>query len=403
MELFNFEIDTKYLVNLLRDNAFTNILALIGGLFGFIAFIMQLPKTIKPILFESEKTIIHLGEDGSTIEKIEMNFSIHNKSKRNCIITDIFARIYESDSYTPDDDIYHVTSIKNTEAIQDFTILYIPSNDVSTFNIELADNSIRRSKKRFQTGRSYIIEIYCIINNKKMKMFFRSESFSINEIVGNIIKLKSITKTLARSKFEEKITNKKKKIHYHNGIIYTFLSDCNHFIKYKIIRRPLWIICDITKWVLLRPYFFLLFLRNVILSNTIFIKYGIRTYRTVTFFDEEGRKKTMLPLKKLGYYLNKSITKINKKSISSKVIIEEKGTEINLTKNDLKLHIYLPGGENIYVQELREGSEINLQFNYRKNYLFNYWHYNKRIITIREMATIILNYFIDWSLYKRTH
>ena len=67
----------------------------------------------------------------------------------------------------------------------------------------------------------------------------------------------------------------------------------------------------------------------------------------------------------------------------------------------MKLHIYLPGGENIYVHELSERTKIYLQFNYHKNYLFSYWHYNKRIINIREMATIILNYFIDWSLYEK--
>jgi hypothetical protein len=402
MGLFNFEINTSYFIELLRDSAITNILALIGGLFGFIAFIMQLPRTIKPLLFENEKTFIYLGEDSSTIDKIELNFSIHNKSKKNCIITDIFARIYENDSYTPDDDVYHVTGIKNNEVIQDFTVLYIPSNNVSTFNIELADNSIGRPKKKFQNGRSYTTEIYCIMYNKKMNMFFKSESFSVNEIVDNIIKLKSITKTLARGKFEDKIANRKKVIYYHNGIVYRFFSECYHFIKNRIIVYPLLIIYDIIKWVLLRPYFFLLIIRNVILSKTIFIKYGIITNKTLSFFEKENRKKNESPLKELGYYLNKSITRINKKSNSENIFMEEKETEITLTKNGLIVYIYLvPIGGNINVQELSEKARINLHFFYFKKILFGYWYYNKRIINIREMATVILNYFIDASLYRR--
>jgi hypothetical protein len=396
------EIDLSKLVEIIRDNAFTNILSLIGGFFGLIAFIMQIPRNTKLLLFNSEKTNIFLDKDGSTIDKIELCFSIQNKSKKNCIITDIFAKIYENDSYTPDVDIYHVTTLKRAEEKSDFTILYIPADEVFSYTIELSDNLSERSKKRFQNGRSYTIEMYCVKDNKKVIMFSRSESFSFNEIDNNCIKLKSITKTIERDKFENKIKKKKKAIRYNNGIIYTFLYDLNHFIKYKLLRRPFWITFDLIKWLILQPYYFLLFVKNTILSNTIFISYGSKTYKNSAFFtDREEREKMKMPLKKLSYYLNNSVKKINKKNNLQNIIIEIKEDEINLEKNGLKLHIYLPGGDNIIAQELKEGSKIFVQFSYNKNYLFYYWYYNKRIINIREMASIILNYFLDWSLYKK--
>jgi dihydrofolate reductase len=345
-----------------------------------------------------------IDNDGSTINKVELIFTIYNKSKKNCIITDVLAKIYENDSYTPDDDIFHITHLKSGENIHEFTILYVAANETSTFDIELGDNLPGRSKKRFQKGRSYTIEMYCVINNRKVKIFSRSESFTITEMVDNCIKLKSINKTITRGNFEKKIQNIRKQIHYHNGIIYRFLADCHNFIKYKVLRRPIWVVIDIFQWVLLRPYFLYIFLKNKILSNTIFILYGRKTYKTsVVFTEQEGRINTIEPLKELTHYLAQLIEKINKRNISNKISLEIKNTEINIIKNEMKLHIYLQGGENILVQELCEGSEIFLEFNYSKNYLFNYWHYNKKIINLREMATIILNYFIDWSLYKKPY
>jgi len=53
MELFNSEIDMTDFVKILQDNAFANILALFGGLLGFISFIMHLPRTVETLRYRT--------------------------------------------------------------------------------------------------------------------------------------------------------------------------------------------------------------------------------------------------------------------------------------------------------------------------------------------------------------
>lgn len=70
----------------------------------------------------------------------------------------------------------------------------------------------------------------------------------------------------------------------------------------------------------------------------------------------------------------------------------------DLIKNDYHLHIYLPGGNSIIVQELNSTSEIHLHFIYQKLYRFHRWTYNGKFVSTSKMASIIPNYFIERSL-----
>jgi hypothetical protein len=402
MTLFGMNIDANPIIDFIRDDAFANVIGFAGGILGAVAFFSQLPKKVKPLFFNSEYTNIYLGTDGSTIEKIESKFVLHNASNKYCIITDVFAKIYESDSYTPDEDIYHATEVSKEDKPSSFTAIYVQPNETCEFDIILGENTSGRSKKRLYEERSYTIEVYFVIDGKRLYMLPRDDTFTIKVKKDERIVLKSLTKAVKREKYERTIKKEKKHISFYKGVINRFLADVGHFIKYKIIKRPIWIVRDIIQWVILRPYFLYLFLKNKVLTVTVFKRYGMRTFRTVvTSGDASKRTVSEKTINKLSKKLNKMIINIKTKNGNDAISIRSNDREIDLSKNKFTLHLYISGDGYINAHELKKESIIQLHFEYKDKYIFSYWNYNNRIVSISEMANIIFNYFIDGSLYSR--
>ena len=172
------------------EDFFANFLALIGGLFGIISFLIGLPKKIKPISFVSDKieinTEIEKYNDLKTnteiiskrINEIRTPISIVNRSKKGFLITDIFVKIYENNSYTPESDIYHVTQIKMDETIIPFTTIQMNPDEVFTSILLFSENLVGQSKGFIEKDFQYTIEVYIVINDKKVKLINRINTFT---------------------------------------------------------------------------------------------------------------------------------------------------------------------------------------------------------------------------------
>ena len=143
---------------------------------------------------------------------------------------------------------------------------------------------------------------------------------------------------------------------------------------------------------------FIYFISHKILVRTIFNYYAKRTFNYSSSANiGNPDPQSITEFSKLISLLRKDILKFD--STGKKITTEyQENHSFDLIKNDYHLHIYLPGGNSIIVQELNSTSEIHLHFIYQKLYWFHRWTYNGKFVSTSKMASIIPNYFIERSL-----
>lgn len=400
MTIFGVTIDWNALVTAFGNNAVTNAIGLVGGILGAIAFFSQLPKKLKPILLSTDFVKIQLGTDLSSIESIQANFTMFNKSNQNLLITDLFVKIYENNSYTPDEDIYHATRASDGEIERDFSALMVEPSSSRAFTVYLGENLSGRSKKRINKNGLYSIEIYAVLNGTKIEKFPRIDSFNVKEQKDAPILLTSLTKAVERNRIEDRIKRFPMHSSNYKGLRERFGADLWHFVKYKLILRPFWLMRDIVGWMMLHARFLCKWLINWLVFQIIFKRYGTKTYRSrVTIGDKNKAAATSITLKKLHKILD-GLTKAINKENGGPIVLSTNDREINLEKNSYKLKIYASGDGHISVHRLEAHPEIRLSFNLQNKYFSQYWQYERRLVSLHEMAIIILDLFLERTLYK---
>ena len=108
------EIQEK-MSNILGEAWLANVISLVMGILGTLAFFMQIPKKIKPvvipngdIIFKVEEKNVH-NRHWTILNGIELSLSISNLKNSVGIMEDLFVRIYTTESYNPETVIYYAT------------------------------------------------------------------------------------------------------------------------------------------------------------------------------------------------------------------------------------------------------------------------------------------------------
>lgn len=157
---------------------------------------------------------------------------------------------------------------------------------------------------------------------------------------------------------------------------------------------------DIVGWMMLHARFLCKWLINWLVFQIIFKRYGTKTYRSrVTIGDKNKAAATSITLKKLHKILD-GLTKAINKENGGPIVLSTNDREINLEKNSYKLKIYASGDGHISVHRLEAHPEIRLSFNLQNKYFSQYWQYERRLVSLHEMAIIILDLFLERTLYK---
>lgn len=396
------ELWTKFLEFLPKVKEFIetdfsiNLVGLIGGFFGFVSFIsLQLSKKLKLSAFFSNEIILNLDTSDSHLESIILPFSIQNRANRNFSVTDIYIKIYDNASYTPDPDIYHITKHDVNTNYEPFTVLQVDSYSTEYLTAILDENLLGRSKMNVFQNNTYTIEPFFVINGKKLYRLPRIESFTIYNVTNHQIQLSSVTKSLKNHKIEKKILKKKMKTHIYGRVLNHLKHDCFHFIKYKIILKPICYLKESLYKLLFWTKSFLSFLNHKFLVNTFFKHYVKKSYKSKTKIISEPQSDTLKSFDKLYKILEKSIKSFNNANIK----ISRVNNEIELQKNNQTIKIYMPGDGAIMVHQLVENTKLQLCFNLYKNYCFKYWKYNNKRISLYKMATITLDYVIGKTMF----
>lgn len=373
-----------------------NLVGIIGGLFGFISFIsLQISKKLKLSAFFSDEIVLNLDNTDSHLESILLPFSIQNRSNKNFSVTDIYIKIYDNASYTPEPDVYHITKYDVNSNYEPFTVLQVDSYSTEYLTAILDENLLGKSKMNIFQNNTYAVEPYFVINGKKLYRLPHIDSFTIYNITNHQIKLSSVTNSVKNHKIEKEILKKKMKTHIYGRLLNHLRYDFLHFIKYKIILKP---ICYLKEFLYLLFFGFkslLSFLNHKFLANTFFKFYVKKNYKSRTKIISQPQSYTQKVFDKLSKILEKDIKGFNYANIT----ITNNNNQLKIQKNNQTITIYMPGDGVIMAHELVANSKLQLEFRLYKNYCFKYWIYNDKRISIYRMATIILDYIIGKTMY----
>lgn len=396
------ELWTKFLEFLPKVKTFIetdfsiNLVGIIGGLFGFFSFIgLQLSKRLKFSAFFSNEIILNLDNSDRYIESILLPFSIQNRANRNFSVTDIYIKLYDNASYTPDPDVYHITKSEINSSQEPFTVLQVDSYSTEYLNAILDENLSGKSKMNIYQNNTYTIEPFFVINGKKLHHLPRIDSFTIHNITNHQVKLSSVTKSIKNHKIENKILKRKMKTHIYGRVLNHLKYDCLHFIKYKVILKPFCYLKESLYVLFFLGKSFLSFLNHKFLVKTFFKHYVKKSYKSKTTIISQPQSDTQKAFDKLFKILEKSIKGFNNSSIT----ITRANNKIELQKNSQIIAIYMPGDGAIMAHELVANSKLQLEFRLYKNYCFKYWLYDNKRISLYKMATIILDYVIGKTMF----
>lgn len=393
------------IICIISEDWFANSIGLIGGVLGALAFFFQLPKRLKPVIITNGDVEFIIqekqnnGHHWATLESIQLSISITNQKNAYGIIEDIFIRVYSSDSFNPVADLYFPTKIciENYESV--FTPIVLNPESLVNLRITFSESESGKSKKVIDENNSYIVDIYYKLRGKKKTICLPSIiTFRSKDKKDNLLLLKNMTRVIERQKYSKKLG----KLYSSNydGILGYVIQDIKLAIKYKLFLNPKNTIKD---FVLTIVYFFHTMFSNliaVIVIKPIIIGQSKNPFKhRVTFGDPEKKPITQKHFQRLLKYTEDIVKQINKNIVTENcIIIEKTDKKMILRRKDKKLDIYMPGDTSIYAQVLESENTINLQFELKKNKIgLFYWIYNKKKISIYNMAILIINYFGFYS------
>lgn len=298
-------------------------------------------------------------------------------------------RIHQSQTFTI------ITKYDVNSNYEPFTVLQVDSYSTEYLTAILDENLLGKSKMNIFQNNTYAVEPYFVINGKKLYRLPHIDSFTIYNITNHQIKLSSVTNSVKNHKIEKEILKKKMKTHIYGRLLNHLRCDFLHFIKYKIILKP---ICYLKEFLYLLFFGFkslLSFLNHKFLANTFFKFYVKKNYKSRTKIISQPQSYTQKVFDKLSKILKKDIKGFNYAIIT----ITNNNNQLKIQKNNQTITIYMPGDGVIMAHELVANSKLQLEFRLYKNYSFKYWIYNDKRISIYRMATIILDYIIGKTMY----
>ena len=397
------------ILSLFGEEWIANVISLIMGILGTIAFFRQIPKKIKPvvilygdIIFEVEERTVH-ERHWITLTGIELFLSISNLKNAVGIMEDIFVRVYTIDSYNPETVIYYITK-KTVDGIEDnFTPFILSPNSHISMKILFGQVEQRRSNKIISLDKNYAIDLFYKIKNIRKPFCLESiVTFNNSEIVNKKLKLINLNMNIERDKYYKRLRRTYKATY--QGITNFHFSILMQKLKYYFYYSP--------KRYLIGIFESLIFIFKYILTNTIafliskkiIIKEGkIIRQGKIKIGDKENRYLTEKTMKNISRYIENIIEAINiGVKVEDKIILYPQGGNLTLERFGKKVEIYTAGDSSIYAQVLENENTINIRYEIKQSrWGIKHWTNNDRFITPYNMAINILNYFVLYTMARR--
>jgi len=401
-------IQSKMLV-ILGEAWIANVISLIMGILGTLAFFMQIPKKIKPVVIQYGDIIFKVEEKNShgrhwiTLTGIELYLSVSNIKNAVGIMEDIFVRIYTTDSYNPETVIYYITK-KTIDGIEDdFTPFILSPNSNISMKAFFGQVEQRRSEKIISLDRNYTVDIYYKIKDIKKPFSLKSIiTFNNSKIDNNQLILKNLSMNIERDKYYKVL----KKIYRstYKGITNFHFTNLIQNIRYYFLYKPKQFFIGFFETLLFILKYIITNIIALFITRKIILKEGRKIRQPkITFGNKEHRLLMEKTMKNISKCIEKLIEGLNNGiKDENKIVFSLQGNGFNLTRFGKVIQTYAPGDSSIYAQVLDNENTINIHYQIKESrWGIKYWSYNNKFITPYNMAINILNYFALYTIVKR--
>jgi hypothetical protein len=399
------------MVSLLGEAWIANFISLVFGVLGAIAFFMQLPRKIKPIVMQSGDVVFHITKKNSynnqswlDLEKIELTLSISNLKNAVGIMEDMFVRVYCSDSFNPETVVYFPSKIITEENENDFTPFVLGPNSHTSMKIIFGQVEHSRSEKEISTKNHYIIDLFYKIKGKKRPYTIKSiYTYNDGNITNGKMKLKNLTMNIERDKYYKNLRKTEKTAY--NGIINFYFDNLQSDIKYRLYYMPKKYFFGLFETISLLLKYVLTNIFAIVISKRIIIGEG-RKVRQPRFSwgNKEHRLIAEKTMEKVYLHIEKLIKEINNKTNNDddKIFLILQENNYLLQRHGKEIKIYMPGDSSIIAHDGNIEKAISIMYDLKESrWGIKYWSYKNKFITPYNMAINILNYFVLQSIVKR--
>jgi hypothetical protein len=397
------------MLSLLGEEWIANVISLIMGILGTIAFFMQIPKKIKPVVIQYGDIIFNIEGKNShnrqwiTLTGIELFISVSNLRNAVGILEDIFVRVYTTDSYNPEIAIYYVTRRTIDGNEDNFTPFILNPNSHISMEVLFGQVEQGRSEKIISLDKNYAIDICYKIKGMKKPFCLKSIiTYNNSNIVNNKLVLKNLSMNIERDKY----VNKLGKIYRssYQGITHFHFSNLFYNIKYFFYSSPRRYFIGLFETLMFMFKYIITNFIAFIVSKKIIIKEGkIVRQRKFSFGNKDHRSLTEKTMNNISKHIKKIIDTINDGiKDEDKIYFSSQENDFILRRFGEEIKIYIPGDSSIYAQVLENENTINIHYTIKNSrWGIKYWTCNNRFITPYNMAIKILNYFILHTLVRR--
>jgi hypothetical protein len=398
------------MVSLLGETWIANFISLVMGLLGTIAFFMQLPKKIKPIVMQSGDVIFHItkkevdNQGWLDLNRIELSISISNLKNAVGIMEDMFVRVYCSDSFNSETVVYFPSKIIVEENENDFTPFILGPNSHMSMKIIFGQVEHSRSEKTITTENHYMIDLFYKIKGIKKPYAIKSiYTYNDGKIADGKLTLKNLTMNIERDKYYKNLRKTYKTTY--NGIINFYFSNLLRDIKYKLYYLPKRYFLGLFETITLLLKYVLTNIFAIIIRKRVIISEGRKVRQPrITWGNKEHRLIAEKTMKKIYLHIEKLIKEINDKTNNNddKIFLISQENNFLLRRHGEEIEVYMPGDSSIYAHDRNIEKIIYVKYDLEESmWGIKYWCYKNKFITPYNMAIKILNYFVLHSIVKR--
>lgn len=398
------------MVSLLGEAWIANLISLVMSLLGTIAFFMQFPKKLKPIVMQFGDVFFHITEkklDNNQswldLDKIELSVSISNLKNAVGIMEDMFVRVYCSDSYNPETVVYFPSKTITGEDENDFTPFILGPNSHTSMKIIFGKVEQYRSGKTISSKNHYIIDLFYKIKGKRKPYAIKSiYTFNDGKIVDGKLTLKNQTMNIERGKYYKNVKKTEKTTY--KGIINVYFEKLLTSIKYRIYYLPKRYFFGLFETIALLIKYALTNTFAIVISKRVIISGGRKVWQPrITFGNKEHRAITEKTMKEVYLYIDKLIKEINDKADNDdKISLISNENNFLLQRHGNEIEVYMPGDSSIYAHDQKIEKVFYVKYELEESkWGIKYWSYKNKFITPYNMAINILNYFVLYSIVRR--
>jgi len=405
------------LINLFQERMFkllgetwiANFIGLVMGFLGTIAFFMQIPKKIKPIVMQFGDVIFHVTEKKVNdqvwlyLDKIELSISISNLKNAVGIMEDMFVRVYCSDSYNPETVVYFPGKIITEGNEKDFTPFILGPNSHMSMKIIFGQVEHRRSVKTISTKNHYIIDLFYKIKGIKKPYAIKSiYTYNDGKIADDKLTLKNLSMNIERDKYYKNLRKPYKSTY--NGIINFYFNNLLGDIKYRLYYLPKRYFFGLFETIALLLKYALTNIFAVVISKRVIISEGRKVRQPrIIWGNKEHRLITEKTMKEVYLHIEKLINEINNKTNNDdKIFLILQENNFLLQRHSKEIEVYMPGDSSIYAHDRNIEKIIYVKYDLEESrWGIKYWSYKNKFITPYNMAINILNHFVLHSIVKR--